>query len=482
MSGARAIGSVLLLSMLIAVTCRCRSSAPRHLLDARGRTPQRYARPASNLDVIWRRPAGQRLGETAGPSARLTPEDFVALPEASAEDIAIGTQAGPWLAAVDKASGRTLWRVRCNDTEDSRCEVQGYRAGDVAVFGGTLSYRTRDWSIGLFAVDVHSGRELWRARTDFLDAPSVRMAADDEHVYVLSWGHLLAFDVRSGHRAWERRLPPQPMSLSRGTQLIAGFDVVVFWEIFTAVHIARADTGDDIVTIPWTDLVGDLHLRDGVLYVLPLWGHGRAAVAAYDPSDGHLLWRHEDPNWSVVPPAFLDNDTIYVRRADDSTLALNNHGTEVVALDRATGKLVWRRKLGRTDFLSLVPSQGGAPLLVADAMGREVIAFARAERPAQPASVSISGAVRIQKLTAPSLEGLRVLIGDTVATTDRNGHFAARVSAMGAVGVKLLDMPPVDPRPVAPIFSVPEFVNVDQLDDSYRTELVVREVAPWPPD
>ncbi len=469
-------------------------------MEGRGHAPRRYARPAENLDVVWRKPfqgpwslgthliattspsAVQEIDPATGATSRLFAPNVHPLPGLSTDAPFIGAEAGPWVTAVDPKTERALWRVRCNDMEETHCDVKGGLAGDIAVFAGTLSYRTPDWSIGLFAVDVRKGKEIWRVRTDLEDAMSLKMTSDGERAYVFCWSRVLAFDIATGKRAWERRLGRREANPSRGTQLVAGLGVVVFWESYEAVHIADAATGRELVTIPWRGFVGDLVLRDGVLYVVPMWGNGPEAIAAFDAVSGRALWRHEDANRWAVPPALVDDDTIYVRRADDTTLALNDHGTEVVALDRATGALVWKRPLGRTNAIALVPSSDGPPTLVVEAMGRETIAFARAERPEKPVSVTISGVVRAEELTPMTLAGLRVKVGDAIATTDTAGRFTARVTAAGAVEVKLMDLPVINPKPVAPVVSEATFVNVDRLSEAYSADVIVHEVKPWPRD
>ena len=62
------------------------------------------------------------------------------------------------------------------------------RSGNAVVYAGTLAYRARDWSIGLFALDLATGRERWRVRSSCEDALTLKVAGDAELVEVAELG------------------------------------------------------------------------------------------------------------------------------------------------------------------------------------------------------------------------------------------------------------------------------------------------------
>jgi outer membrane protein assembly factor BamB len=383
----------------------------------------RYERPAANLDVVWRGPASARRSAEPPP-------------------IAI---------------------KHCSD-EDVPCMGKRARTGDVIVYAGTLSYRALDWSQGMFARDARSGHELWRARTGCQEEITTGLAVDAQRAYVRCDGHVLAYELGSGQLAWQRALDPRGLYPSHGTQITVGDGTVAFWDSSSGIHLADASSGAERATVPWSaSVVGDLVIDDGVLYVAPMWAHDAGEkIAAYSASEGTELW-HLEPSGDVVPPIFVDGDSLYASRAH-----------ELVAIDRATGAITWRRAVGNLHRFSIERSAGPS-LLVVDTSDGQSRVFARGTAPAQPRSATITGRLRIQGRVTGPLAGLRVAIGPTTVKTDATGSFTARVTAVGAVEVTLLDLPAVAPHYGGPIVAVPAYVDVDRLADHYTTEIIVYE-------
>jgi outer membrane protein assembly factor BamB len=428
------------------------------------------ARPVANLDVIWRGSSAAELP----PSAR-APADTA---------IAIARNSDVGLEGIDARTHARRWARACSDMANGTpCMGRLERSGDVAVYAGTLWYKGPE-SEGAFAIDVPTGRELWRVQTGLDDELSTKLAIAGDHAYVMAATNVVALDLATGARAWERHTAPRDMMPSRGRQLAAGDGVVAFADGDGAVHLTDPRTGVDRARIPWSGTVGDLVIRDGVLYVVPMWSDGPEAIAAYDVATGRERWRHDETEAWAVPPVFIDDDALYLRRSADRTRAQNDEGTELVALDRATGAIVWERALGHVTSLRAVAAAGEPATLVATT-GRETLVFARQASPAAAADVTITGTVWLDGLSGP-LDGLRVQVGGVTALTDAAGAFTARVRGHGAIEIRLLDLPPLTAAAAsagaAPIVADPDFVNVDHLATEYRAKLVVHAVSPWPPD
>ena len=404
--------------------------------------------------------------------------------------------------AAPNAPKRELWRVKCAEldgrshSDESPCMGAIERVGDVVVYVGNLTYVAPDWSVGVLGLDAKTGRVLYRKRTDFEDALSLKVAADDARVYALCWSHVVAFDAKRGEVVWDRRLASRDMSPTHGTQLVAGrlrgklaaTPVVALWETFDSVHVVDAKTGRDIVRIPWasdtkaktSSFVGDLEWttdRDGsdALLVVPMWSLEPESIALVDAANGTVKWRSAPALF--VPPALVDADAdvVYVRVAYDNLHAGNDIADEVIALDKKTGARVWRWPLGRASYQSFA--------LVAHALtvgvdGHAPLVFTRADGGARAVAVDVSGVVR---MASGPLAGAHVKVNELAVVADEDGRYHAHVDAIGAVTVRPVDLPtPLRGKP--PWVVDPQFVDVDNAGGSFTVDFAVTPASPWPPD
>jgi len=318
------------------------------------------------------------------------------------------------------------------------------------------------------------------------------VAIGSTKVLVLDDLHVRAFDLANGAPLWERPLEGNSPLLSSDQALAVSPDGarVAVVAPLNAVRLLDGGTGDEIAWWPWHDVRVDLVWYGQTLYVTRR-GDSPSLVAIDDA--GHTRWTFADPDRWPSAPALVDDDTVYSLRADTDTDANNDHASEIVAVDRETGKPTWRRALAATRWAALARGAGHTPPVLLLGSGDGVLAFTRAAVPDAPRDLDIEGAVVVapaeRAIVIPaSLEGLHVRVGATVVRTDARGAFRAHVSAApgDAIRVSLEDgitlAPPKDPRAErAPVIADRVSVIVARAAAPGRVELALHEVSPWPP-
>lgn len=463
--------------------------------------------PVSHLAAVWRTPGaapvflGSRLVvqgprghteldvATGKPIRVVSKPPFAWIPEASRDDLWIGQDDSGHVVGVDPGPLAERWQVACTEGS-TRCNVRGARAGGVVVFAGVIDERTGN--TGVFAVDAWTGDELWRTAPFSADLLSMDLSADAEHVLVTDSQVLHVFKSATGEEAWTRALQstlPVPM---RARPVAVERGVVALWEGARRgrILLLDAESGDEHAVIPWPRMAGDMALEGGVLYVVSFWDGEGMDVAAFEAKTGQEKWRARTPYQWVLPPMAVAEDAIFLVRAGDSNMALNDRGTEIVALDKQSGREAFFHPAGRVNRLALLPWSARGSLLAFEAPTGEVIGMARRAAPPSPVEVVISGSVTSKVEDPLDLRGLRVEVGSAVVTTDAEGEFSARVSALGAVKVQLLDLPALpQPRSGPPLRSEPVLLYVggegEESEPGERrleAPLAVEFVSPWPRD
>lgn len=145
-------------------------------------------------------------------------------------------------------------------------------------------------------------------------------------------GHLTAFDLESGESVWSVE--------SRPTSVPAASTDLLFLAEADAISARRQDDGQEVWRLPFSEpLATPLVWDNGWLIAA-----GESSLVALRAADGTLLWQHTLPAHINAPPA-LAGDRVYAPLADG----------RVVALEVATGKERWARRLGGAvnDMLAL---------------------------------------------------------------------------------------------------------------------------------
>jgi outer membrane protein assembly factor BamB len=319
------------------------------------------------------------------------------------------------LVALDAASGRERWTFRTGARIRARATVAGDAAYVVSDDG--FAYR----------LDAATGVERWRARLQ--EAPVVRLPFDDpksrfdrfgseatvagDRVYVgTNDGRVVALAAASGARVWEFAGAESVLAapaVADGRVYFGGYDGNVYaLDAADGRLLWKRGTGKPVVSTPAVfedrvivggrsyDLFGldaktgevawqhylwfswvesSPALRDGVAYVGSSDG---AIVAAHDARTGRQLWATDVFGWAWGQPA-VTAARVYLGTCGMGDY-LAPHRGGVVAMDRASGRPVWRYAPEKTDAKTYgfpgSPAVGAGLVFFTDLAGR---AYAFAE-------------------------------------------------------------------------------------------------------
>ena len=251
-------------------------------------------------------------------------------------------------------------------------EAKGNINGGLALVGNTLLFTT--FSHQLVALDVTSGKPLWHAPVANI-AMSTPIVAGDT-VYIGTgrngllkrdfmqrmeyrgkdvWGvpggdEIAAFDLRTGARKWTFRTTGEdmPSALYYGGRII-------FANGDRHAYALRADTGSQLWS---TDIGGVATMANAVMagnsvvFATCSIGSGTWTVAV-DPASGKVLWRAPYGHCDATPTYAAGK--IFVNSAQPGDMALQKK-TVVTALDARTGKPVWEYRGKEQGLWSIVGS------------------------------------------------------------------------------------------------------------------------------
>jgi outer membrane protein assembly factor BamB len=237
------------------------------------------------------------------------------------------------------ATGQERWRVRVVekpierlpfDNPQSRYDSFG---SAVVVSGGRLYLGTHDGK--LLALEPEKGARVWEfaAGDAVLSAPVVAGG----RVYFGSYDHFVyALDAAKGQLAWKQdtkgAVVNTPAVSADGATLVIGnraYDLLGL----------DARTGEPrwkrYFWFSWVE--SSATIKDGIAYV----GSSDAAAAyAYDVKSGERRWKTDVFGWAWGQPAVTDK-RVYIGHSSQAGY-LAGHRGGLMALDRATGKPVWR--------------------------------------------------------------------------------------------------------------------------------------------
>jgi outer membrane protein assembly factor BamB len=242
-----------------------------------------------------------------------------------------------YVYAIATATGIERWRVRVVpkpierlpfDNPKSRYDRFG---SDVAVAGGRLHLGTHDGRV--LALDPARGERLWEFASG--DSVLAAPAVDAGRVFFGSFdGHVYALDAASGSLLWKQDTRGPVVS----TPAVAGDRLVVGNRSYDLLGL-DASTGAPAWTryiwFSWVE--SSAAVRDGVAYV---GSSDAAAVYAFDARTGERRWQTDVFGWAWGQPA-VTQARVYAGTASQKGY-LTGHQALVVAMDRASGRPVWR--------------------------------------------------------------------------------------------------------------------------------------------
>lgn len=324
--------SVSLFGLLTALLAGCA------LLDGGGGAP-----PVEQPTALGALPAGAlsaRIAWRAG-AGQVSQKDYFGLRLALDERHLYAADNAGRVTALDPATGRAAWQA-----ETQPRVAAGVGLAGVAVLTGTLDGE-------VVAVSKEGGMPLWRVgvSSEVLVAP----VGDDETAVVRTGdGRLHGLALADGQRRWvfDRAVPTLSLRgvsrpLVADGRVYAGLDTGklvaldlasgrLLWEESVNAPSGRSEI-ERLV-----DLDTDPVLAEGVLYAASAGGQ----LAALDATTGKPRWRHSLRGQGGVA---VDGERVFATDGDG----------RVLALDRATGAVLWQQEALKHRQLTVPAVQGG---------------------------------------------------------------------------------------------------------------------------
>jgi outer membrane protein assembly factor BamB len=241
-----------------------------------------------------------------------------------------------FLHKLDRDDGREIWRARVDAGAPARIppnekETRWDRYGSsVVVDRRSVYYASRDGN--LYALDLGSGREKWRAAAGDLMTATPALYKDSV-VFAAFDGKVRAVSTRDGSARWtyDARLAVP------GDVIVAGDRVLVGSRSYELIAL-DARTGAEIwkryYWFSWIESPPAVY--DGIAYT----GSSDATkVYAVDIATGAFRWKADVPGWSWQRAAVTDRWVI-AGTAGAGEYPGRRAGS-LVALERATGAIRW---------------------------------------------------------------------------------------------------------------------------------------------
>ncbi|HET9371255.1 MAG TPA: PQQ-binding-like beta-propeller repeat protein [Vicinamibacterales bacterium] len=269
---------------------------------------------------------------------------------------------GGTLRRLARVDGREVWRVDLGGARPARVLPAAtvfdfdFHAPSPVIDGGVV-YITSPSGV-VHAIDAADGRVRWRR--DLKSRVRASVALSPARVFVGTLDNdVVALDRSTGADVWRTRLTGPVVSAatvagpvvivgSRGAWL-SGLDEASGREIWARFQ-----------WISWVESTGTL--VDGRYHV---GSSDLRAVRAIEPSTGRAIWETDVLGWAWGTPA-VTADRVYVGVAGPQKY-VTRHAAGLVALDRKTGRIVWRRPVPpyATEFVSGYP---GSVVVVGDVL------------------------------------------------------------------------------------------------------------------
>jgi eukaryotic-like serine/threonine-protein kinase len=274
-----------------------------------------------------------------------------------------------FLYRLRASDGEEVWRVRVVDAPIVRLPFDDPKSrydrfgSDVTVTDGRLYLGTHDGKV--LALDAKNGARLWSFATG--DAVLAAPAVDSGRVYAGSFDkHVYALDAATGTLLWKRDTQGAVVS----TPAVAGGRVVVGNRAYDVLAL-DGRTGEvawkRYVWFSWIE--SSASVRDGVAYV---GSSDAAGVFAFDVGSGRRRWSADVFGWAWGQPAVTDA-RVYAGTSSQVGYPAG-HRAGVVALDRATGRGLWRyeARAGESGAFGFPgsPAVGGGLVFVGGLDGR----------------------------------------------------------------------------------------------------------------
>jgi outer membrane protein assembly factor BamB/class 3 adenylate cyclase len=216
--------------------------------------------------------------------------------------------------ALDARTGEERWRFQ---TENGGGFAESAAAADGLIFVADLAGT-------LHGLDAATGAERWGVP---LPNTGIQPLVADRLLYVgSSDGHAYGFDPATGQRRWDWEGPAGTQMgvsvVSDGVAYIGGGGV-----LYAIRLVDRAYVWPPVKTISTNQSVAVLAEDTIFMAALPVPGEvSRSELLAVDRATGKVRWRWSSPSGLQVNPSSIRDGIVYVVTTDDGVYALRDKG------------------------------------------------------------------------------------------------------------------------------------------------------------
>lgn len=300
----------------------------------------------------------------AAPAERKHTDNTYATPTAAADGRYIVVNFGVGVACLD-FEGHILWQESDPDySKNSRYGVVSspVLAGDKAIVVRQSEYLTKGLT-WIAAFDKQTGRTCWKISPENVrecyTTPLVYRDNDDVQLIIPSFGNVSSFDIESGEYLWMTDIPTEQLvaSMARaGTLLCVGGGT---WgpkaTVMMRLNSTDKGTGADILWKSKRDAPGDCSpvIYDGKLFTVTDTGK----MTCYDTVDGTVFWNKRLKGGRYLSSLVAGDGKIY---------ACNTRGLTTVIAAEAEFKILAENDLGGRCYASAAIADGCILLRIAD--------------------------------------------------------------------------------------------------------------------
>ena len=242
-----------------------------------------------------------------------------------------------FLFKLDRKTGKEVFRYDLGDAMAPRILPHPYvydwdnKSPQPVIADGIVFTGSGDGS--LHAVNASTGKRVWRFATGGKIRTDAAIAGDN--VITGSLDHFIyAVNRKTGVQAWKRDTKAE---VTGNPALVAG--KIVAGTRGSALFALNPADGNRVWTASfWGSWVESAAVQYGEF--LYIGSSDLRRVTCYDPKDGRVVWRTDVYGWTWGQPLVTEK-VIYAGVAGGGPYFIR-HVPSLTALDRSTGKVLWR--------------------------------------------------------------------------------------------------------------------------------------------
>lgn len=204
----------------------------------------------------------------------------------------------------------------------------------------------------LYALDAQTGKTLWQqpiGRWGFLS----QVALDDTHITIADLENITAMNKTTGQIVWKVQYHRYPLMASQPIMLALNAGILYAVTPDVGVSAYSEDTGQLLwsLSLPAIQDGATPIINDNTLYI------GSDAVYAIDIHTHQLIWKHQDPGFSLYTTPLVAHQEVLVGATHGSGTTQKRNGIILEALQQDTGQPLWSQAYNGGGVLPLAIDQ-----------------------------------------------------------------------------------------------------------------------------